>query len=610
MATPTTFGSEFLVNTITLNAQDEPVVKALANGTFIVAWTDASGLGGDSFDRGIEAQLFNADGSKLGSQFLVNAVTTADQSGPDIGAFSDGSFVISWLHDPDPADDQGFARARIFNTDGSSNTPQVQFIPSAGSPERAPRLAVLNDGTVVGTVSTAGTLAGDGIAVQNEGNFSAISFNPPGNQIEPRIAALSDGGYVVVWWNSDGPDTSLTGQKFNADGTTAGSLFAIETTTPGLQGEPEVSALPGGGFVVVWVDDPGPGPSDVVVRARVFPATGAANPDFVISGAPAGFITAPAVTTLADGRLLAAWQVGGIIRAQAFTSDGALDGSQFVVNSTLTGFQPLATVSLTTLSDGRVVVVWSDVSESGGDISDVAVRGQILDPGGTVTAAPTITPPDFNGDGTSDVLWRHNSGSVSEWLMNGRPDRQQSRRGDARSRVAFPGSPATSMATAAATSCGATTTARSCSGRWTARRSCPINRSPTIGNDWHNEGAGDFNGDGSADVALAQRQRPGRALDDEWRADHQQSVGRNGRRQLALPGIAGCERRRQERRAVARRQRSGRALDDERRADRDQSVGRQPRTRLEYRRAPATSTATARTTCCYATTAAKSSSGR
>jgi hypothetical protein len=376
MATPTKFGNEFLVNTVTLNAQDAPSVKALANGTFVVAWTDASGIIGDSFDRGIAAQLFHADGSRLGNQFLVNSVTTADQRGPDVAAFSDGRFVISWLHGSASDGDLGFALLRIFNADGSSITPHVGL--SAGvQPQRAPRIAVLNDGTMAATVSF-DLGANDGIAVEKVGDFVAL-LNPAGNQIEPRIAALSDGGYVVVWWNSDGADTSLSGQKFNADGTTSGSQFAIETTTPDLQGQPEVAALPGGGFVVVWVDDPA-GASNFVVRARIFPAAGAADPDFVVNAAPAGFIDTPNVVTLADGRFMVAWQLGGTIRAQVCTADGALDGSEFVVNTTPTSFQLVQTVSLTTLIDGRVVVAWDDVSQTPGDISATAVRAQILDP--------------------------------------------------------------------------------------------------------------------------------------------------------------------------------------------------------------------------------------
>jgi len=31
----------------------------------------------------------------------------------------------------------------------------------------------------------------------------------------------------------------------------------------------------------------------------------------------------------------------------------------------------------------------------------------------------SISPRDFNGDGNGDILWRHDSGAVAVWLMNG-----------------------------------------------------------------------------------------------------------------------------------------------------------------------------------------------
>jgi hypothetical protein len=58
---------------------------------------------------------------------------------------------------------------------------------------------------------------------------------------------------------------------------------------------------------------------------------------------------------------------------------------------------------------------------------------------------------DFNGDGTSDLLWRHDSGLVGLWTMNGAtPQSQQN--------IA------------------------------------------AVGNEWHIAGDGDFNGDGRSDL--------------------------------------------------------------------------------------------------------------
>ena len=44
----TAFGTEFLVNTTTTNDQFEPTIAALADGRFVVVWTDPSASGGDT----------------------------------------------------------------------------------------------------------------------------------------------------------------------------------------------------------------------------------------------------------------------------------------------------------------------------------------------------------------------------------------------------------------------------------------------------------------------------------------------------------------------------------------------------------------------------------
>ena len=71
---------------------------------------------------------------------------------------------------------------------------------------------------------------------------------------------------------------------------------------------------------------------------------------------------------------------------------------------------------------------------------------------------------DFDGDGKSDILWRNDSGEAYIWEMNRLQIKAQGSLGiqDTQSHIA---GPATSMATARATSCGATTAATSSSGR-------------------------------------------------------------------------------------------------------------------------------------------------
>src|SRR5947209_5923590 len=122
MPTPMTWGTEFLVNSITANYQDDPAITALANGKFVATWVDKSQTLGDSGnDSAIHAQLFNADGSTSGAEFLVNTTTTFYQQEPAVTALSDGGFVATWTDSSGANQD---VRAQVFNADGVKSGPE------------------------------------------------------------------------------------------------------------------------------------------------------------------------------------------------------------------------------------------------------------------------------------------------------------------------------------------------------------------------------------------------------------------------------------------------------------------------------------------------------
>ena len=95
-----TVGGELLVNTATTGDQGTPEITALANGGFVVTWSDSSlgvgGATGDSSDRAVKAQVFDADGTTVGSEILVNTATAGGQFVPEITALSNGGFVVTW----------------------------------------------------------------------------------------------------------------------------------------------------------------------------------------------------------------------------------------------------------------------------------------------------------------------------------------------------------------------------------------------------------------------------------------------------------------------------------------------------------------------------------
>ncbi len=84
---------EFQVNVTTLNYQRFPVVSAVRDGRFVVAWED-SVRDGNRF--GIFARSYDAAGNPASGEFQINVYTTDHQHTPVVTNYGNGSFLAAW----------------------------------------------------------------------------------------------------------------------------------------------------------------------------------------------------------------------------------------------------------------------------------------------------------------------------------------------------------------------------------------------------------------------------------------------------------------------------------------------------------------------------------
>lgn len=115
-------GSEFQVNGPAASSGAQPNVTALDNGGFVITWTTHS----PSSDNDVYAQRFNADGTKVGDEFLVHASVAGDQRMPNVTVLSSGNIVVGWSG-KGPGDDAGVF-VRLF----SANTLAPDAMPGQG----------------------------------------------------------------------------------------------------------------------------------------------------------------------------------------------------------------------------------------------------------------------------------------------------------------------------------------------------------------------------------------------------------------------------------------------------------------------------------------------
>src|SRR3712207_1355186 len=88
-----------------------------------------------------------------------------------------------------------------------------------------------------------------------EGGEFVVNGGTAGVQGQPATVRLASGEFVVVWTSFVSTAVfEVRGQLYAADGTEIGGDFPV-TSLNGNLGDPRVEALSTGGFVVTWTYD-------------------------------------------------------------------------------------------------------------------------------------------------------------------------------------------------------------------------------------------------------------------------------------------------------------------------------------------------------------------
>ena len=224
--------------------------------------------------------------------------------------------------------------------------------------------------------------AGDVLAALD--GASLVNETTLGEQSNHRIAALSDGGYVVVWQSedrdmSDGDDgIKIYLQRYDSNGEKIGGESRVDADLAGDQSDPDVIALQDGGFLILWSQED----TYQEIYAQRYDVNGdritldgtvsANNSEFLVAQHTQFDQLAPTATSLADGGFVVAWTTynstvdsDGGVSARIFDANGN-SSDEFRINDTVAGVQ--RDVKLVALPDNGFAATWVDQSVNSFDV--------------------------------------------------------------------------------------------------------------------------------------------------------------------------------------------------------------------------------------------------
>lgn len=344
--TPDFAGPEFRVNTYTDGRQSGPKIAYDGSGRMIIVWTS---IGQDGDGAGVYGQRYDSVFSPLGTEFQVNTTTVEGQSCQGVAANASGEFIVTWFSAETYSAFQRYSAAgnavggeRIEDTglvlyrggvvltdegdfeilwDGGYWSGGLTLIQGRGYDDGG--IACSN--SVYYWASTGlqrdygGNRAGDIVVIYGNNATPTTptaarttvcgSYSPGITISETVYVAVSPNGDFVVFWSTSWFDTAdVLAQRYDSGLNPVGGQLTVATDIVDGLREVDAVMLANGNILFVWDElDGGPYSSRDVFARLYVPGHGFLD-EFRVNENSAHFQKLPVVTASDDGAFLVAWE--------------------------------------------------------------------------------------------------------------------------------------------------------------------------------------------------------------------------------------------------------------------------------------------------------------
>jgi hypothetical protein len=378
--------TEGRINTTVQYAQVRPSVAMNASGTTVVVW-DSWKQDGDQW--GIFGQRLDIGGDPVGGEFPVNTTATGEQMIPAVAVSTGGGFMVAWQAEVTVGTE---IAARRFNAVGSPMGTEFVVNSSTSGNQTAPRVAVDGNGRYIvvwqgrdasGPGVFARVYGADGIPLGEE---FVVNTTTTGSQGAPDVAGFPSGGFLVVW-ESYGQDVVFTdaviGRRFASNGSPLGGEILVNESMAGDQSLPAAAVASNGRFLVAWEDRNGLDGAFGSIRGRWFDSSGSPiTGELQINLYTAGDQGRLAVAAEPNGRAVVVWEgragqdgsETGVF-ARSLYDDGSFASTEIQLNTYTSDSQDEPAVACSRA--GSFLGVWRSEGQDGPPLGADGVYGVV-----------------------------------------------------------------------------------------------------------------------------------------------------------------------------------------------------------------------------------------